>query len=234
MTARKLTACALMTALLIAVQVALGFAAGVELVTVLFLVFCDTFGARCGSIVAVSFSLLRCILWGFYPNVVCLYLIYFTLFALLFGTLGKRKKPVAVWVCPLLLGILLFATGYFALNGVPVSILYRKKLAIMLWILFGILLALLLFYFVLIWLKRGKEGREVASLTALAAMCTVFFTLLDDVISPLINGYTFEAAIAYFYGGFLSMIPQTICTILSVGILFVPLRKIFDFAAKKR
>ena len=234
MTARKLTACALMTALLIAVQVALGFAAGVELVTVLFLVFCHTFGARCGTAVAVAFSILRCILWGFYPNVVLLYLVYYTLFALLFGSLGGRKTPLAVWVCPLLLGILLLCAGYFALNGVPVSVFYQKKLSVMLWVLFGILCALLLLYFVLIGLKRGKEGRELASVISLAAVCTVCFTLLDDVITPFFYGYSLELAVAYFYAGFTAMIPQTLCTILSVGILFLPLRKIFEFAAKKR
>ena len=41
-------------------------------------------------ITATCFSLLRCLLFGFYPNIIILYLIYYNLFALLFGTLGKK------------------------------------------------------------------------------------------------------------------------------------------------
>lgn len=225
--------CAVMTALLIAVQLALGFVAGVELVTVLFLVFCYTFGAVYGVFVATAFSLLRCMIWGFYPVVVLLYLIYYNAFALLFGSIGKRGKPVATWICPTMVGILLAACAFFGIRGVPVSALYQGKIRTMLWILFGILLAILLLYVVMCGTKKGEEGREIASVTALATVCTVFFTLLDDVLTPLLLGYSFDAAVAYFYAGFTAMLPQCICTAVSVATLFYPLKKIFRFAAKK-
>ena len=67
-----------MTAALIAVQYALGFISGVELVTAVFASFCYAFGTKSGVLTAVAFSLLRCVIFGFMPNVVLLYLIYYT------------------------------------------------------------------------------------------------------------------------------------------------------------
>lgn len=226
MSARQLATCAVMTALLIAVQFVLGYVPGVELVTVFFLSFCVSYGIRCGLITATAFSLVRCIIWGFYPAVVLLYLIYYNLFALLFGALKKRNVPV--WLCPVLFLLLGIASAYFAVSGVPVSILYEKRLTVMLWILFGICMALMLLYFVLLAVKRGTWGREIASYTALAAFCTVLFTLLDDVISPLVAGWSYEATLAYFYTSFLTMLPQTICAAASVFFLYLPLKRVFS------
>ena len=224
MNAKKIAVCAVTVALLIAVQFALSFVSGVELVTVLLLCFCYTFGVACGMLVATAFSLIRCLLFGFMPNVVLLYLIYYNLFALLFGSLRKHKLPV--WVCPILLALLAGGSVYFAIAGIPISVLYQNKIRIMFWILFGIAVALLLFYIVLVFCH--KKSKELASITALAAFCTVLFTLLDDVISPLILGYGMEAALAYFYTSFLAMLPQTICTSVSVFLLFHPIKNIFS------
>lgn len=231
--AHAIATCAVMTALLIAVQYALGFVPGVELVTVFLLAFCYVFGAKYGVIVATAFSLLRCFVWGFYPNIIVLYLIYFNAFALLFGLLGGRERPVAVWVCPVLLALLAAGCMAGALIGIPVSVLYRARLSAMLWALFGVLAGLLALYIAL-WAvggRRAGQGREAASLAALAALCTVCFTLLDDVLTPLFYGYSFDAAVAYFYAGFFAMLPQTICTVLSVLLLFYPLHKVFAQAA---
>ena len=226
MKTREIAVCAVMTALLIAVQFVLGYVPGVELVTVFFLCFCSVYGIRCGLITATAFSLVRCLIWGFYPNVVLLYLIYYNLFALLFGALKKGNVPV--WLCPVLFLLLGGASLYFAIAGVPVSILYQARLAVMLWILFGICMALLILYFVLFAVKRGTWGREIASFVALAAFCTVVFTLLDDVISPLIAGWGSDATLAYFYTSFLTMLPQTICVAASVFFLYLPLKRVFS------
>lgn len=212
-----------MTALLIALQYALGFVSGIELVTVVFLSFCYVFGVKCGLLTGVAFSLLRCLLFGFMPNVILLYLIYYSLFALLFGFVGKRR--ISPWLCPALLAVLAAACGYFAVKGLPISILYKTRVSVMLWILFGISLAILAFYIVLVTAKKGEQGRELASVTALAVFCTVLFTLLDDVITPIFMGYSAEAAAAYFYTGFMAMLPQTICAAVSVFVLFLPLKK---------
>ena len=75
---------AVFTALLLGAQYALWFVKGVELVTLLLLVFSYRFGVKCGVLSAVAFSLLRCFLFGFFPSVILLYLIYYPLFAALF------------------------------------------------------------------------------------------------------------------------------------------------------
>lgn len=223
MNTRKLVTCAVMTALLIVTQFALSFVSGVELVTVILLCFCYTVGIRYGVITATAFSLLRCMLFGFTPNVVILYLVYYNLFALLFGGMKSHKPPI--WVCPVLLCLLSVWSAYFAITGVPISILYQDKLCILLWVLFGISIALIITYFILIAVKKSKE---LAEITVIAATCAILFTLLDDIISPIILGYGNETAIIYFYTSFLAMIPQTICVTISVLLLFYPLKKCFQ------
>ena len=233
--ARSAAVCAVMTALLIAVQYALGFVPGVELVTVFLLCFCVAYGAACGMLTATAFSLLRCILFGFYPNVAALYLVYFNAFALLFGMIGRREKPIAVWVCPLLLLPLAAGCAVGAALGLPVSVLYRARLSAMLWALFGVLAAVLVLYLLLTAVRRGAAGREAAALAALAALCTVCFTLLDDVITPLYYGLEWGSAafMTYFYGSFLALVPQTLCTNATVSLLFVPFTKTFDRIARR-
>lgn len=211
-----------MTALLLVLQLVLGYVSGVELVTVFLLCFCYTFGITCGMITATAFSLLRCLIWGFAPNVIVLYLIYYNLFALLFGFLGFHKKPL--WLCPLLLSVLIAVSAYFASAGVPVSIVYQSRVSVMLWILYAVMSLILALYVGLIISGKGQKSQETAAVTALAAFCTVMFTLLDDVITPLMLGYSFSAAVIYFYNGFIAMLPQTLCAAISVFLLFHPLK----------
>lgn len=80
------------TALLIGAQLALYSVSGIEVVSVLLLAFSFTFGVKKGVAVATSFSLLRCLIFGFIPQVIILYLIYYNLFAIVFGAVGKRLK----------------------------------------------------------------------------------------------------------------------------------------------
>ena len=220
-----------MVALLIAVQFALSVIPGVELVTVLLLVFSYTAGARWGMLTATAFSLLRCILFGFSPTAVTLYLIYYNVFAGTFGVLGKRGVR-SFWVCPVVLAVLLLFCAYFAATGIPTSVLYQRRIQVMLWGLFALLCAVFVGYFFLLFYgkKRGEEWKEVASVVAFATLFTVCFTLLDDVITPLFFRYTADAALAYFYASFFAMIPQAVCTVVSVATLFLPLRKIFKIA----
>lgn len=217
-----------MAALLVAVQYVFGFVVGVELVSVLLLCFCVSFGVRCGVLTATAFSLLRCLLYGFSPNVVLLYLIYYNLFACVFGLLRKRRLPA--WVVLCLLGMLAFASAWFAVKGIPISVLYQRRVAIMLWLLFSICIALLLLYFVLLF--TGRRGGELAGMTALAAFCTVLFTLFDDILTPLVLSYSAEAAAGYFYTSFLAMLPQTVFVAISVFALYEPLKRIFSSFAR--
>lgn len=76
-----------------------------------------------------------------------------------------------------------------------------------------------------------KETVELIIVTALAVICTACFTFLDDIISPLFYGYTAEAAYGYFIASLYVMLPQCICTLVSVGLLFIPLSRVFKSAA---
>ncbi len=95
-------------------------------------------------------------------------------------------------------------------------------------------LILYLIYFNLLALLFGFLGRYIALkpkwvpiLTAIACLCTVGFTMLDNVITPLWMGYSGRLFKIYFLASFSFMIPQVICTAITVGILFLPLAKIF-------
>ena len=52
---------------------------------------------------------------------------------------------------------------------------------------------------------------------------TVLFTLLDDVITPLIFGFHPNAAKIYFFQSLYAMVPQTMCAMVTVSVLFAPL-----------
>ena len=223
--------CAVMTALLLAVQCALSFVSGVELVTAFLLVFCYVFGAKYGMVTATAFSLLRNFIFGFAPDVIALYLIYFNAFALVFGAMGKRRGHWAEYVCPAL--VLLLAAGALtaAIVGLPVSPLMAARLEVMLWALFAVLVALFVGSVVLLALGgKARIGREAAVLASLVAFCTVCFTLLSDVITPLFYGWSMDVAIGYFYTGFFAMVPQTLCAAVSVALLFYPLERVFCMA----
>lgn len=166
LTAKDIALIGIYVALLIASQLALSAVAGLEFVTVLLLSFCYSFGALRGSLVATLFSLLRCLIFGFFINVVVLYLIYYNLFALFFGWLGKR-------------------------------------------------------------LKQGTTLTKTALVVALAAVFTVCFTLLDDLLTPLIFQFSKTATEAYFYASLYTLIPQTVFSSLSVAIFFIPMTKLF-------
>lgn len=156
---------AMCVAILIGGQMALTAVSGIEIVTVVMLCLCFSYGIRTGVAIATTFSLLRCFFFGFQINVIVLYLIYYNLFALFFGWLGKR---------------------------------FAGRITLL------------------------KMGIIVAS----AMVFTAFFTLLDDVLTPLIFGFSKNAAIAYGIQSLYALIPQTVCTLVTVLVLFMPLTKV--------
>lgn len=83
---------AVFVALVIAAQLCLSAVAGVEVVTVLFAAYAFTFGTGRGMLAATAFSLLRMLVFGFFPQVLVLYLLYYNAFTLLFGALGERLE----------------------------------------------------------------------------------------------------------------------------------------------
>ena len=64
--------------------------------------------------------------------------------------------------------------------------------------------------------------------TLMACTFTACFTLLDNLITPLFFGFDKGAWRAYFYASLPVMIPQIICTAVTVGGLFLPLEKVFS------
>lgn len=90
--AKGIITAAVFTAVLIGAQFVLSGIAGVEIVTVLLLTFCYKCGVKQGMLVANAFTLLRCFIFGFFPNVMLLYFIYYNIFAVVFGLTGKVFK----------------------------------------------------------------------------------------------------------------------------------------------
>lgn len=246
--AKEIAAVAVMCALLIGGQLALSFVSGVEVVTVLLLSFSFTYGRRAGALTAISFSLLRCFIAGFVPNVIVLYLIYYTVFALTFGALGSVKREVfenfPVWAAVIVnfvIALLAIGCGLCAAtNFLKISRLSVVMVKTLLWIIFGLSCAMLVvFNTVFVMQKRGKLKSKstliVVVVTSAAAIFTVCFTLLDDFITPLFMGWGLfsESAAAYFFASFLALAPQTVCTIVSVSTLFLPLTAIFGKTISK-
>lgn len=93
---KSITLTGAFTALLLCAQLALSSVKGVEIVTPLFLTFSYRFGAKRGMIAGTAFSLLRCFLFGFFPSVIILYLIYYNAFAFVVGLYGKKHRPLTL------------------------------------------------------------------------------------------------------------------------------------------
>ena len=167
-TAKDIALIGIYTALLIGAQFVLSAISGVEVVTVLFLSFCFCFGIVRGMIVANAFSLLRCFLFGFFPTVLILYLVYYNIFAVVSGLLGK--------------------------------------------------------------LFKGEVGiREMVVTVFTSIVMTAFFTALDDIITPLYYGFDLKTAKAYALASLSAMVPQIICVVITVAILFPVLVKVFRY-----
>lgn len=240
---KELAYTAIMCALLIGGQIVFSAVAGVEVVTLLLVCFSVVFGARAGSICGAAFSLLRNIIFGFSPTAMILYLVYYPSVAALFGGLGHVKKstysncPVylTVTVNLVLCGLAVLCAVCNIFGIIKISALYRTTVVVLLWVISGLCLAMCTVFDVLIVLeKKGKDlgcVLEVLTVTAVAAVCTVCFTLLDDIICPLFYGWSRLTALTYFYASFLAMLPQTLCTIVSVSTLYLPLTAALKRAA---
>ena len=160
---------AVFVALTIAAQFALSALPSVEIVTVLFCAYAFTFGIKRGMLAATAFSLLRQLLFGFYPTVLILYLTYYNFLASVFGFLGnKMKKPL----------------------------------------------------------------RFLPLLIVCACVCTVCFTMFDNLLTPLWYGYSARATSAYFLASLPFMGVQVLNAGLSVGVLFFPLYRVFSLVKR--
>ena len=221
-------------ALLLGGQFVFSFVVGVEIVTLILVSFSFVFGARRGVICAVCFSLLRCMLYGFYPTAVLLYLIYYPLLALVFGLLGKCRSLSAP-LCAVIVNTVLIAISltcafcYFA-DIIKVAKVYKVTINILLWVIFSLCTALCIIYDSIYFSenKAKDEILKVILIASIGAVMTALFTLIDDIITPMFFGYSPLTALAYFYSSFTAMIPQVICTVVSVCTLFLPLTAVFQ------
>ena len=143
-TAKEISLLGLFVALLIGGQFALSMVAGIEVVTVLTVSFFYFFGVRRGLILATAFSLIRCLIFGFFANVVILYLVYYNLLAIIFGNLGRffNKKvnlksiitiTVISVICTLLFTVLdnFISYVYFGLSQKAFEIYFKASLVVM-------------------------------------------------------------------------------------------------------
>ncbi len=232
---------ALACALLIGGQYVFSFVAGVEIVTLLLICFSFIFGVRNGVICAVAFSVLRCLLYGFYPTAIILYLIYYPALAALFGVLGHVKQSTferypwyfALAVNVLLLGIACACAVCYGLDLIKISRIYKITVNILLWVIFTLSAGLcIVFDGLLVAKKVFKKDTanllKLITIASFAAVCTVLFTLSDDIITPLFWGYDKTVTLAYFYTSFTVMLPQTVCTIVTVSTLFLPLTAVLE------
>ena len=124
-TAKEISLIGAFIALLIGGQLALSAISGVEVVTALCVSFFFFFGIRRGVIVATAFSLLRCFVFGFFVNVVILYLIYYNALALAFGFLGKvfNKKVNVTTVISVTVVAVIFTVLFTVLDNF-ISLIY--------------------------------------------------------------------------------------------------------------
>ncbi len=155
------------TAMLIGGQLALSSISGIEIVTVLMLCFSFSYGIKSGVAIATTFSLLRCFIFGFYINVIVLYLVYYNLFAVYFGWLGKRLRDKSS----------LFKTVVVALSAI---------------------------------------------------VFTMMFTVLDNILTPLMFGFNRNSMSVYFLASLYAVIPQTISNMIIVSVFFGPLTKVIS------
>ena len=163
-TAKECAFLAVFVAVLIAAQTVLSALPGVEIVTVLFVSYSFSAGIKKGMLAVSAFSLLRQIVFGFFPTILILYLIYYNVLTLTFGFMAKKiKNPI----------------------------------------------------------------KSLPFIVITACLGTVLFSVIDNALTPLWYGYSTQATRAYIFASLPFMIPQVICTAISVSCLFVPLWKVF-------
>lgn len=89
-----------------------------------------------------------------------------------------------------------------------------------------------LFAFFFGWLGPRFTGKitlvKKLILIASAMAFTICFTLLDDVLTPLLYGFHANAAKVYFLQSLTAVVPQTLCTLVTVSVLFTPLTRVIQ------
>ena len=118
-------------------------------------------------------------------------------------------------------------------RGVLASIIFAPLRQI----IFGFyptVLILYLIYYPLLAVVFGLLGKIIKNtikylplIVALACLGTVIFAMIDNILTPLWYGFGERATRAYFIGSLSVMIPQVVCSSITVSTLFLPLLKCF-------
>ena len=136
-TAKEIALMGVFVALLIGGQFVLSGISGVEIVTILITSFSFYFGVLRGVAVATAFSLLRSFLFGFFPQIIILYLVYYNLLAVVFGLIGKAfNKTVNLKKLIIIVITAIIATTLFTVTDVALT-----------WVFFGFTINAIKAYF---------------------------------------------------------------------------------------
>ena len=132
--------------------------------------------------------------------------------------------------------------SYAFVFGVRRGVLAGVAFALVRMLVFGFsptVLILYLLYFPALAAAFGGLGHAVKKtlfalwwLVIIACVCTASFSLIDNLITPIWYGFTAKATKAYVYASLPFMVPQIVCTAISVSVLFLPLEKALRFAKK--
>ena len=78
--------------------------------------------------------------------------------------------------------------------------------------------------------KRNQKQKSVGAFVVMiitAVIFTLLFTVIDNLITVKLSGFSHDASVTYFLASVPVMITQAVCTLLSVSVLFFPLTRIF-------
>ena len=167
---------------------------------------------------------------------------------------GKECAYLAVFVALVIAAQLLLAAvpgvevvtllfvGYAFVFGVRRGMIAATAFSLLRMLVFGFsptVLLLYLVYFNGLTALFGGLGRVVKKplrslwwLVLVACVCTALFSVIDAILTPLWYAFSPRATQAYITATLPFMIPQIICTAVSVGVLFIPLQKAFSFIKK--
>ncbi len=138
--------------------------------------------------------------------------------------------------------VTVFFVGYAFTFGVGRGCLAAVAFALLRQLVFGFYLSVLLLYlayYPLLTVGFGLLGKGVKNpvkglwlLTLLACLGSCIFYALDCVITPLWYGYSWAATKAYVLACLPLLLPQLLCTAVTVGVLFLPLERVFGRVKK--
>lgn len=125
--------------------------------------------------------------------------------------------------------------AYAFVFGIRRGLISATAFSLLRQLLFGFsptVLILYLVYYNALATAFGCIGRGVKEplrslwwIVLFACLCTVCFSMLDNIITPLWYGYGERATRAYFIASLSFMLPQIVCTAVSVSVLFIPLQR---------